>query len=65
MNLLECHIVEIYSEETYPRPEWDTRNRDWVYVKFRMNCHGRESNITDIFVKEDWEDIKKKGYYLS
>lgn len=64
MNLLECYIEEIISEEPCPTPKWDDLNRQWVKVKYIYSCYGHNSISLDIYTVEEWEEIKKKGYCM-
>ena len=67
MNLLECYIREIYSEEPYCLKQEDAPHLllwDYVKVKYRYDCYGVETIAKDIFEKEEWEEIKKKGYLM-
>ena len=67
MNILECYIEEIYSEEPYvPKQEnMSTLLLDeYVKVKYKYTCYGSSNVTEDIFTKEEWEEIKKKGYYM-
>lgn len=67
MNLLECYIREIYSEEPYYPKQEDVPHLllwDYVKVKYRYDCYGVETITEDIFEKDEWEEIKRKGYML-
>lgn len=56
MNLLEVWIDEIISEEDLK----DGR----VKVKATYKCWGAKETKEGIYYKEQWERIKKQGYYL-
>ena len=60
MNLLETYIEEIHSEHE--------RKTDFGYVvdvDITENCHGGITRKEKTFLKDEWVDIKKKGFYWS
>lgn len=65
MNLLEHYIREIYKEEPYEPEFLDRLNLfGFVKVKYKYDCYGVEHIVENIFEKDEWEEIKKRGYYL-
>ena len=64
MNLLECYIKNIIFEKTYPTPEWDEENQQWVEVQFEYNCYGSLCFMHNIYPIQEWEAMKKKGYFM-
>ena len=64
MNLVENYIVKIYKEIPIERPEWDTKNRDWVHAYYRTDCYGAKQDKDMIYTVEEWNEIKERGYYL-
>jgi hypothetical protein len=60
MNLLETYIEEIHSEHE--------RKTDFGYVvdvDITENCYGGITRKKKTFLKDEWADIKKKGFYWS
>jgi hypothetical protein len=60
MNLLETYIEEIHSEHE--------RKTDFGYVvdvDITENCYGGITRKKKTFAKDEWVDIKKKGFYWS
>lgn len=64
MNLIEHYITKIFYEKPFPTPKFDEQNRKWVYVEFECNCYGRIACRRNIYPIDEWEEIKKKGYFL-
>lgn len=64
MNLLEQNIERIISEKSY-KEEW-TKAYDNKFVRVNMivECYGSRSEVNKIFTVDDWEGIKKQGFYL-
>ena len=66
MNILENHIIKIESENPLTREEWkDDDYEDYVKVDIITNYYGIMVRETKVFQKDEWEEIKKFGYYLS
>lgn len=63
MDLIKHYIKQILYEKVIIPPEWDLQ-REWVEVKINVDCCGTESVDTKVYPKEEWEQIKEKGYYL-
>ena len=64
MNVLECHIKEIKKVEPY-EAEWTKElNKKFVKVRVVTNCYGSISESETIVEAEEWEEIKKRGYFL-
>lgn len=61
MNLVEHYIQEILSEKIKVNPY---TNKPCYVVKMVTDCCGNVSEINSIFDVEEWEHIKKQGYYL-
>lgn len=64
MNLLEHYIVEVKSVEPY-ESEW-TKKFDDKFLKIRVvtNCYGCIKESETIETVEQWEKIKKRGYFM-
>jgi len=62
MNLIENWILEVLEESEIPSPIKD--NRKWVFVKTKEDSYGSECIRENIYPAEEWEEIKKKRYYL-
>ena len=62
MNLLEHYIDEIISEQKIQNPE----NRQWYYrVNAIVDCYGQKEQINSLFLINEWEQAKAKGYYMA
>jgi hypothetical protein len=66
MNLVEQYSVrlrlieEILSEKIEINPY---TNKPCCVVKMITDCYGCISEVEEIFDVEEWEQIKKQGYY--
>lgn len=68
MNLLECYIKEVHSEEDVSQ-EYEKvikRTLEQLIIKATMTVvrYGVAEKTTKYFLKSDWEAVKKKGYFL-
>ena len=63
MNLVEVYIIKIFYEKPYPTPKFDEQKRDQILVKYEYNCYGQVGYKKSIYPVDEWEEIKKKGYY--
>lgn len=77
MNLLEYYIVEVHSAETVIVPVPDVNAEydgnppkpnkycqvEYVVVDLTVNCCGNIRRTVEHWRPEDWEEIKKNGYY--
>jgi hypothetical protein len=61
MNLIEQYIKEILSEKIEINPY---TNKPCYVVKMITDCCGCISEVEKIFDAEEWEQVKKQGYYL-
>jgi hypothetical protein len=61
MNLIEHYIQEILSEKIKVNPY---TNKPCCVVKMIVDCYGNVSEVNSIFDVEEWEQVKKQGYYL-
>ena len=61
MNVLEHFIKEIHNVE---HKHSDKYNCDYVEVDLTHNCYGNIKRTKEIFGLKEWEDVKKKGYFL-
>lgn len=59
MNLVECYIKEIHSEEPYTK-----HGKNFVKVEVTYDSYGHISRTTNLFLKDEWEKVKEKGYWL-
>lgn len=60
MNLLEHYIREILSEEVELK-----YGKNWVKARMIVDCYGVEEETTQLFLYDDWLQVKGKGYYLA
>lgn len=63
MNLIECHIVKIHSEEPTASEWFD--DGYYISVDVTYNCYGNVTRGKHNFSKDDWEKVKKQGFWLS
>lgn len=62
MNLLEHYIEEIINEEKVQSP----KSGKWYYrVNAIVNCYGAKEQINSLFLIDEWEQAKAKGYYMA
>lgn len=66
MNILEHYIIDVINEEPYemPMPENELEHVDYVEVTLTHNCYGSKKTETTVFVKDEWERAKAKGYFM-
>lgn len=57
MNVLEHHIVEIYSEK-------EIKETGKVEVHFKIDCWGSKEVKKMTIYKSTWDMWKQQGYYL-
>lgn len=62
MNLSEHYIKEIHGECKVEMPF--KTDHIWIEVDLTVNCHDNIKRIKNTFIKEDWENVKKIGYFL-
>ena len=63
MNLLEHYIKKILSVKKVIPPI--PVSQDCVTVKMIVNCHGTVAETEMLFFVDEWEDIKKQGFYMA
>lgn len=62
MNLLEHYIVKIISEEKVKNPN---SNDEYYRVNAIVDCYGQEEQINRLFLLDEWEKAKEKGYFMA
>ena len=62
MNLLEHFIVEIISEQKIQNPK---NGRGYYRVNVIIDCYGQKEQIDKLFLIDEWEQAKAKGYYMA
>ena len=62
MNLLEHYILEVKKEEKIQDPK--TKNK-YYKVKAIIDCYGVKEIIDRLFSIDEWEDAKRKGFYMA
>lgn len=65
MNLLEIYIKKIHSVEPY-NTEWTREfpDKEFVKVDVTTDCYGNVRREQRVFNTQEWEEIKKKGYWM-
>lgn len=64
MNLLEHYIEEVISVTEYI-PKTIPTDKKWVEVKMLVNCYGTIEETTQLMPVDEWEKVKKQGYYMA
>lgn len=66
MNILEHYIKEIHSVEPYEE-SWtkDFPQKKFVKVDFTHDCHGSVRRTTVVFDTDEWEEVRKQGYFMA
>lgn len=62
MNLLEHYIDEIISEQKILNLE---NGREYYRVNAIIDCYGQKEQINQLFLVNEWEQAKAKGYYMA
>lgn len=62
MNLLENYLVRVH--DVRPCNKKRGEGKEYLYVTATFECCGRSYTTTDIYSKEQWNDIKEKGYCM-
>ena len=62
MNLLEHYILSIESENLIRNPY---NGEKYYRIKAIVDCHGHYEVTNQLFTVEEWERIKKQGYYMA
>lgn len=61
MNVLEHYIDKIISEEKVKNPGNDN---EYYRVNAIVDCYGAKEQINRLFIIDEWEKAKKRGYYM-
>ena len=62
MNLLEHYFDEIISVEKVKNPE---NGNEYYRVNAIVDCYGVKEQINRLFLIDEWEEAKAKGYYMA
>jgi hypothetical protein len=62
MNLLEHYIDEILSEQKILNLK---NGREYYRVNAIIDCYGQKEQINQLFLVNEWEQAKVKGYYMA
>lgn len=67
MNTLENFLVEIIKIEKcndeWTQEDW-AKDKEYIYVTAKFNCYGFISTKRQVYSKDEWNQIVKKGYYI-
>ncbi len=64
MNVLEHYIEEVKSVEPY-EADWTKKiNKKFLKIKVVTDCYGCVEERETIESEEDWNRIKKQGYFM-
>lgn len=68
VNIMEQYIDEIYSVEDVTKEMEEhgiaVGDERWLRVCMRVDCYSIKSDIKQIFRASEWEEAKKKGYFM-
>ena len=62
MNLLEHYIDKVISEQKIQNPD---SGREYYRVNAIVDCYGQKEQINKLFLIDEWEKAKAKGYYMA
>ena len=67
MNLIENYIQPGYQIRKLSRQEvpFEYDGKGFVSFDGLVDCYGNIQKVHKIFAIEQWEDVKKQGYYLA
>ncbi|AII28523.1 hypothetical protein [Enterococcus phage ECP3] len=65
MNMLEQYIKEVHSVTPYTESWTKQYGKDFLMVDLTVNCYGSLSRNERLFSVDEWEEAKKKGYYMA
>ena len=60
MNLLEHYIKEVIDEDYVQK-----YGKNWAKVKLIVDCYGVTEETTQLFLYDDWQKVKRQGYYMA
>lgn len=67
MNRLEYYIQPGWTMRLLTEDEKEAfgnfKDEDWVHVDCKVDCYGNVSEGRDIWVRSDWLDAVKLGFY--
>lgn len=69
MNTIDIHITKVFSvtphkiAPAYANRLW-AKGKQFVDVVLLENAYGSVRKNSHLWEKTEWEDIKKKGYYV-
>lgn len=64
MNLLEHYIEKVINVTEYI-PKTIPTDKKWIEVKMLVNCYGTIEETTQLMPVDEWEKVKKQGYYMA
>lgn len=65
MNLLENYLQPGYTIKTLPKDKTPVKDVDWVIFDGKVNCYGNIKHVHRLFTYDDWQEIKKHGYFMA
>lgn len=67
MNALENYLVEIIKIEKcndeWTQEDW-AKDKEYIYVTAKFNCYGCISTERNVYSRDEWNKIVKRGYYI-
>ena len=65
MNLLEHYLQPGYKAEVVPEDESPVPGATFVRFDGKVNCYGNIQQVHEVFFADEWEKVKKQGYYMA
>lgn len=68
MNILECYIQPGWTVKSFTEYEKEqmgcNRDLDWIHVDGKIDCYGAINYCRLTWIRSDWEQAVKRGYYM-
>lgn len=65
MNLLEHYIQPGYNVKPCPKDVCPIKDEDCVIFEGYVDCYGNIEKTKELWTVEEWQKIKKQGYYMA
>lgn len=65
MNLLEQYLEPDYTVKILPKEKAPTRDTTWIAFDGKIDCYGNIRHVKRLFTQKEWQEAKKRGYYLA
>lgn len=68
MNLLEHYIQPGWTVTPLSDKKKQAMGKysklDWIHVNGKVDCYGSINKCQDTWIRSEWEDAVKQGYYM-